>query len=74
MFTLLQVAHDPGKNIALIGAGLLMVGLFLSFYINPRDFILVEDDDFSYLFVRYAKKDKISKEKLEKIIGEEKYD
>ncbi|WP_296128232.1 cytochrome c biogenesis protein ResB [uncultured Anaerococcus sp.] len=74
MFTLLQVAHDPGKNFALIGAGLLMIGLFLSFYINPRDFILVEEDDFSYLFVKYGKKDKISKEKLEKIIGEEKYD
>ena len=51
-----------------------MIGLFLSFYINPRDFILVEDEDFSYIFVRYAKKDKLSKEKLEKIIGEEKYD
>ena len=74
MFTLLQVASDPATGFALFGAALLMIGLFLAFYINPREFIIVEDKDFYYLNNRQAKNDKLHKEKYESIIGELKYE
>lgn len=70
MFTLLQVANDPATPIALLGAILLMIGLFLAFYINPREVILVRDDGFDYLHIRQAKHDKLHSKKYEKIIGE----
>lgn len=70
MFTLLQVANDPATPIALLGAILLMIGLFLAFYINPREVIVVRDDGFDYLHIRQAKHDKLHSKKYEKIIGE----
>ena len=70
MFTLLQVANDPATPIALLGAALLMIGLFLAFYINPREVILVRDEGFDYLYIRQAKHDKLHSKKYEKIIGE----
>lgn len=70
MFTLLQVARDPATPIALIGAVLLMVGLYLAFYVNPREVILVRDEGFSYLHIKQAKHDKLHSKKYEKIIGE----
>lgn len=70
MFTLVQVARDPATPIALLGAALLMLGLFLAFYVNPREVILVRDKDCDYLHIRQAKHDKLHSKKYEKIIGE----
>ncbi|MEQ0488155.1 cytochrome c biogenesis protein ResB [Anaerococcus murdochii] len=70
MFTLVQVARDPATPIALFGAVLLMVGLFLAFYVNPREVILLRDEGFDYLHIKQAKHDKLHTKKYEKIIGE----
>lgn len=70
MFTLVQVARDPATPIALLGAVLLMVGLFLAFYVNPREVILVRDEGSDYLYIKQAKHDKLHTKKYEKIIGE----
>ena len=64
------MANDPATPIALLGAALLMIGLFLAFYINPREVILVRDEGFDYLYIRQAKHDKLHSKKYEKIIGE----
>lgn len=70
MFTLVQVARDPATPIALLGAALLMLGLFLAFYVNPREVILVREEECDYLHIRQAKHDKLHSKKYEKIIGE----
>lgn len=70
MFTLVQVARDPATPFALAGAVLLIIGLFLAFYINPREVILIKDGDDSYLKIKQAKNDKLHSKKYEKIIGE----
>lgn len=70
MFTLVQVARDPATPFALLGAALLIIGLFLAFYINPREVILVKDGENSYLRIKQAKNDKLHSKKYEKIIGE----
>lgn len=45
-FSGLQVAKDPGVNLVWIGSGLLMVGLFISFFIFHRRFwIKIEPSD-----------------------------
>lgn len=70
MFTLVQVARDPATPFALIGAALLIIGLFLAFYVNPREVILVNDGENSYLRIKQAKNDKLHSKKYDKIIGE----
>lgn len=70
MFTLVQVANDPATPIALVGAVMLMVGLYLAFYINPRHVIVIKEDGESLLRIGYVKNDKLSKRKLEKTIKE----
>lgn len=37
MFTLLQVGRDPGMKVAAIGGIILILGIFLAFYIHPKD-------------------------------------
>lgn len=37
MFTLLQVGRDPGIKAAAFGGIMLIVGVFLAFYINPKE-------------------------------------
>ena len=37
MFTLLQVVEDPGMGAAAVGGGLLLLGIFLAFYIIPKE-------------------------------------
>ena len=70
MFTLVQVARDPATPFALAGAALLIIGLFLAFYINPREIILVKDGENSYLRIKQAKNDKLHSKKYDKIIEE----
>lgn len=70
MFTMVQVVRDKATKIALLGAALLIIGLFLAFYINPREVILIKDGDNSYLKIKQAKNDKLHSKKYEKIIGE----
>ncbi len=70
MFTLVQVARDPATPFALAGAALLIIGLYLAFYINPREVILINDGENSYLRIKQAKNDKLHSKKYDKIIGE----
>lgn len=70
MFTLVQVSRDPATPIALAGAVLLILGLFLAFYINPREVILVEDGKESFLHISQAKHDKLHSKKYDKLIEE----
>lgn len=72
MFTLLQVTKDPATSYALIGAALLMVGLYLAFYVNPKEMILVDTDDpnIKKLFVSQSKEDKIFEKKKEKLVSD----
>lgn len=37
MFTLLQIGHDPGMKGAAIGGIILLLGIFLAFYIDPKE-------------------------------------
>lgn len=70
MFTLVQVAKDPATPFALLGAVFLIVGLFLAFYVNPRVLIVLEKKEGSFLYFSQAKKDKLLKNKIEKIFKE----
>ena len=69
MFTLVQVTKDPATPFALLGAALLIIGLFLAFYVNPREIIVVRDDDYDYLHIKQAKHDKLHSKKYDKIIA-----
>ena len=70
MFTLLQVADDPGTFFALVGGVILLVGLFLAFYMNPKEMIVIEENDRKRLYVNQAKNDKIFERKIKKILEE----
>lgn len=70
MFTLVQVARDPATPFALAGAALLIIGLYLAFYIIPREVILINNGENSYLRIKQAKNDKLHSKKYDKIIGE----
>lgn len=70
MFTLLQVADDPGTFFALVGGAILLVGLFLAFYMNPKEMIIIEENDRKRLYVNQTKNDKIFERKIEKILEE----
>ena len=71
MFTLLQVARDPAVPIALVGGIILLVGLFLSFYVNPKEMILVEEDgNKNKIFIKQSKNDKIFERKVNTILEE----
>lgn len=71
MFTLLQVAKDPAVPIALVGGIILLVGLFLSFYVNPKEMILVEEDgNKNKIFIKQSKNDKIFERKVNTILEE----
>ncbi|WP_297281693.1 cytochrome c biogenesis protein ResB [uncultured Anaerococcus sp.] len=70
MFTLLQVTKDPATKFALAGGILLMIGLFLAFYINPKEIILVDTDkpEIKKIFIKQNKKDKIFENKVNELI------
>lgn len=70
MFTLLQVADDPGTPFALVGGIILLIGLFLAFYMNPKEMIIIEEGHRKSLFVNQAKNDKIFESKIEKTLEE----
>lgn len=70
MFTLLQVAKDPAVPIALVGGIILLVGLFLSFYVNPKEMILVEDENKGKIYIKQSKNDKIFERKASAILEE----
>lgn len=74
MFTLLQVTNDPGKPLALVGGILLLLGLFLAFYVNPKELIIMDtaDDDVKKIYVKQGKKDKIFDDKVNKVLEERK--
>lgn len=70
MFKLLQVTKDPATKAALVGAILLLLGLLLAFYVNPKETIIADTDDpnIKKLFVSQNKKDKIFENKIEKLV------
>ena len=70
MFTLLQVANDPGTSFALVGGIILLIGLFSASYMNPKEMIIVEEEGLKRLFVKQAKNDKIFERKIEKTLEE----
>ena len=68
---MLQVARDPAVPIALVGGIILLVGLFLSFYVNPKEMILVEEDgNKNKIFIKQSKNDKIFERKVNTILEE----
>ncbi|MDO5047888.1 MAG: cytochrome c biogenesis protein ResB [Anaerococcus sp.] len=70
MFTLLQVASDPARGLALLGGLILLIGLFLAFYINPKTLILVKEDTYDLLYIGQGKNDKAFTIKKDKILEE----
>lgn len=71
MFTLVQVANDPGTGFALVGGVLLLLGLFLAFYVNPKEMILIEgENDRDKIYIKQSKHDKIFDRKVKKILEE----
>lgn len=55
-YTLIQLKRDPFTGIALIGAVLILVALFLSFYLRTEELWAVEQPDGSWQVAGYSRK------------------
>ena len=78
MFTLLQIVRDPGIAGAFVGGILLIIGIFLAFYINPKKLIIYVDKNQDFkIYGRSYKNHKLYQEQLKTTIdflgGEEEW-
>ena len=55
-YTLIQIKHDPYTGIALIGAILILIALFLSFYIRAEELWAVQDASGFWTITGYSRK------------------
>lgn len=77
-FTVLQVGHDPGVDFALLGAVVVLLGLFISFYMSWQKawfVVLPEGSGCRIRVVGQCKHNKLSfKRKFEKLVADFKTD
>ncbi len=68
MFTLLQIVRDPGTKGVGLGGIILILGIFLAFYINPKKMIVLLEDNSYKILVRQNKNNDLIESKLKEVL------
>lgn len=67
-YTTLQVRKDPGLIVVIIGGIILLLGIIISFYVNPRSILVKNNRDAQYsIYVYSFKNNKFFKDKIKKL-------